>query len=90
MVTVTGKLLVPIVTVPAPVAFTLVVSGLPRTVKLLPGAMFRFVNVAEGVCTPAQRDFLLGVGCRLCQGELFGNAVPAAEIDRRLRAELAA
>ena len=46
--------------------------------------------VAEGVCTPAQRDFLLGVGCRLCQGDLFGSAVPAAEIDRRLRAELAA
>ncbi len=46
--------------------------------------------VAEGVCTPAQRDFLLGIGCRLCQGDLFGVAAPAAEIDRRLRAELAA
>jgi EAL domain-containing protein (putative c-di-GMP-specific phosphodiesterase class I) len=46
--------------------------------------------VAEGVRQPAQRDFLLGVGCRLCQGELFGGAVPAKDIDRRLRSGIAA
>ncbi len=46
--------------------------------------------VAEGVQTPAQRDFLLGVGCHLCQGELFGEAVTADEIGRRLRSERAA
>ena len=41
--------------------------------------------VAEGVRLPAQRDFLLGVGCRLCQGELFGHAVPADELERQMR-----
>ena len=46
--------------------------------------------VAEGVQAPAQRDFLLGVGCYLCQGELFGEAATAADISRRLRVERAA
>ncbi len=46
--------------------------------------------VAEGVRLPAQRDFLLGIGCRLCQGELFGDAAPAREIDLRLLSEQAA
>jgi len=46
--------------------------------------------VAEGVRLPAQRDFLLGIGCRLCQGDLFGGPAPAREIYQRLRAELAA
>jgi diguanylate cyclase (GGDEF)-like protein/PAS domain S-box-containing protein len=43
--------------------------------------------VAEGVQSPAQRDFLLGVGCRLCQGELFGGAATARELEPRLRGE---
>ncbi|MBI1942283.1 MAG: EAL domain-containing protein, partial [Betaproteobacteria bacterium] len=46
--------------------------------------------VAEGVRLAAQRDFLLGVGCRLCQGDLFGGPAPADEIELRLRAGLAA
>ncbi|MEW6687866.1 MAG: EAL domain-containing protein [Pseudomonadota bacterium] len=46
--------------------------------------------VAEGVRLPAQRDFLLGVGCRLCQGDLFGVPAPAAEIEPLLRGGLAA
>jgi diguanylate cyclase (GGDEF)-like protein/PAS domain S-box-containing protein len=46
--------------------------------------------VAEGVRLPTQRDFLLGVGCRLCQGDLFGGPASADEIELRLRAGLAA
>jgi len=46
--------------------------------------------VAEGVRSPAQRDFLVGIGCHLCQGELFGESAPAAVIEERLRTELAA
>ncbi len=46
--------------------------------------------VAEGVRHAAQRDFLLGVGCRLCQGDLFGGPASAAEMELRLRAGLAA
>ena len=46
--------------------------------------------VAEGVRHAAQRDFLLGVGCRLCQGDLFGASATAAEMESRLRAGLAA
>ena len=46
--------------------------------------------VAEGVRLAAQRDFLLGVGCRLCQGDLFGGPATVAEMELRLRAGLAA
>jgi diguanylate cyclase (GGDEF)-like protein/PAS domain S-box-containing protein len=46
--------------------------------------------VAEGVRQAAQRDFLLGVGCRLCQGDLFGGPASAAEMELRLRSGLAA
>ncbi len=45
--------------------------------------------VAEGVRLPAQRDFLLGIGCRLCQGVLFGEAASAESIDVRLSAGVA-
>jgi len=46
--------------------------------------------VAEGVRLPAQRDFLLGVGCRLCQGDLFGGPVSALEMEKRFHGGLAA
>jgi EAL domain-containing protein (putative c-di-GMP-specific phosphodiesterase class I) len=46
--------------------------------------------VAEGVRQAAQRDFLLGVGCRLCQGDLFGGPTSAADLEQRLRGGLAA
>jgi diguanylate cyclase (GGDEF)-like protein/PAS domain S-box-containing protein len=35
--------------------------------------------IAEGVETPAQRDFLWGAGCRLYQGYLFGRPAPVEE-----------
>ncbi len=38
--------------------------------------------VAEGVETPAQRDFLAAQGCRGFQGYLFGHPVPADELTR--------
>ncbi|MGB8714023.1 MAG: EAL domain-containing protein [Onishia taeanensis] len=43
--------------------------------------------VAEGVETPAQRDFLRKQGCPEVQGFLFSRPVPSGEIDARLRQE---
>ncbi|MFC3284213.1 putative bifunctional diguanylate cyclase/phosphodiesterase [Litchfieldella rifensis] len=43
--------------------------------------------IAEGVETPAQRDFLYDNGCPLVQGFLFSRPVPAAEIEARLLGE---
>lgn len=40
--------------------------------------------IAEGVETPAQRDFLLAHGCRHMQGYHFGRPMPAAAIAQRL------
>jgi EAL domain-containing protein (putative c-di-GMP-specific phosphodiesterase class I) len=37
--------------------------------------------IAEGVETPAQRDFLATAGCDHAQGYLFSRAVPAADLE---------
>ena len=42
--------------------------------------------VAEGVETPEQRDYLLGLGCTLQQGYLLGRPMPAERL-RELMAE---
>jgi diguanylate cyclase (GGDEF)-like protein/PAS domain S-box-containing protein len=44
-------------------------------------------TIAEGVEVPLQQHFLAAQGCPLAQGRLFGDAVPAAEMTRRLTAE---
>ena len=44
-------------------------------------------TVAEGVEVPLQQHFLAAQGCPLAQGRLFGDALPAAEMTRRLTAE---
>ena len=36
--------------------------------------------VAEGVETPQQRDYLLGLGCSLQQGYLLGRPMPAQQM----------
>jgi Amt family ammonium transporter len=40
--------------------------------------------IAEGVETPAQRDILIGLGCRLHQGFLHGRPMPEPEARRLL------
>lgn len=44
--------------------------------------------VAEGIETPAQRDFLAALGCRVGQGFLFGNAVPTDQVVRLLQGKM--
>ena len=44
--------------------------------------------VAEGVETPAQRDFLVRHGCGLCQGYLFGVPQPLEIYERELDGKL--
>jgi diguanylate cyclase (GGDEF)-like protein len=41
--------------------------------------------VAEGIETPAQRDFLAALGCTTGQGYLFGRPVPADQVPALLR-----
>jgi len=41
--------------------------------------------IAEGVETDAQRDFLLGQGCRSYQGYLFGRPTPAEDFESFVR-----
>jgi EAL domain-containing protein (putative c-di-GMP-specific phosphodiesterase class I) len=43
-------------------------------------------TVAEGVEVPLQQHFLAAQGCPLAQGRLFGDALPAEEMTRRLTA----
>lgn len=42
-------------------------------------------SIAEGVETPAQRDFLEQAGCKLYQGYLFGKPVPLEKFTESLR-----
>jgi EAL domain-containing protein (putative c-di-GMP-specific phosphodiesterase class I) len=44
-------------------------------------------TVAEGVEMPVQQHFLAAQGCPLSQGRLFGDALPAADMTERLRAD---
>ncbi len=46
-------------------------------------------TIAEGVELPVQQHFLAAQGCPLSQGRLFGDALPPAEMTKRLRAESA-
>jgi diguanylate cyclase (GGDEF)-like protein/PAS domain S-box-containing protein len=39
--------------------------------------------VAEGVETPAQRNALVGLGCEMAQGLLYGAAVPIEQLDKQ-------
>jgi EAL domain-containing protein (putative c-di-GMP-specific phosphodiesterase class I) len=41
--------------------------------------------IAEGVETPAQREFLIANGCHVFQGHLFGAAVTLAEFENLVR-----
>ena len=50
------------------------IIALARSLRLTP--------LAEGVETPAQRDFLLSLGCDAMQGYLFARPMPAAEFER--------
>jgi EAL domain-containing protein (putative c-di-GMP-specific phosphodiesterase class I) len=43
--------------------------------------------VAEGVETPAQRDYLLQIGCDTLQGFLFSRPVHADRIEAMLRTQ---
>jgi EAL domain-containing protein (putative c-di-GMP-specific phosphodiesterase class I) len=64
-------------------------SGLARALIGLARGL-NFEVVAKGVETPAQREFLADAGCRICQGDLFAPAGPAAEIEPLLRQRQAA
>jgi diguanylate cyclase (GGDEF)-like protein/PAS domain S-box-containing protein len=64
-------------------------AGLARALIGLARGL-NFEVVAKGVETPAQREFLADAGCRICQGDLFAPAGPAAEIEPLLRQRQAA
>lgn len=53
------------------------------------GGSLRLELVAEGIETPQQRDFLIGIGCGLGQGYLFSRPVPAEGMRELLRAAAA-
>jgi predicted signal transduction protein with EAL and GGDEF domain len=60
-------------------------AAIARAVIALGDAMDLTV-IAEGVETPAQRDFLLRHGCRIAQGYLFARPAEVAEVEAMLRA----
>jgi diguanylate cyclase (GGDEF)-like protein/PAS domain S-box-containing protein len=64
-------------------------AGLARALIGLARGL-NFEVVAKGVETKAQREFLADAGCRICQGELFAPAGPAADIEPLLRQRQAA
>jgi diguanylate cyclase (GGDEF)-like protein len=64
-------------------------AGLARALIGLARGL-NFEVVAKGVETNAQREFLADAGCRICQGDLFAPAGPAAEIEPLLRQRQAA
>ncbi len=51
------------------------------------GDALGMTTVAEGVEMPVQQHFLAAQGCPLSQGRLFGDALTAAAMTERLRAE---
>jgi len=59
-------------------------TAIVNAVVMLGRSMGLTIN-AEGVETPAQRDFLRAAGCDELQGFLFSRAVPEAEITEYLR-----
>ncbi len=58
-------------------------AAIVRTIMTLGRSMGLSV-VAEGVETEAQREFLVGCGCRVFQGNLFGKPRPAHDLDLKL------
>ena len=58
-------------------------AAIARTIVAL-GTTLGLDVVAEGVETPAQRDFLASIGCFAYQGFLFGCPVPIEEFGRYL------
>lgn len=59
-------------------------AAIIRTVVSL-GRGLQLEVVAEGVETPQQEAFLIGQGCRLGQGFLFGQAGPAKQVPELIR-----
>ncbi|WP_158685823.1 putative bifunctional diguanylate cyclase/phosphodiesterase [Achromobacter spanius] len=59
-------------------------TAIVNAVVMLGRSMGLTIN-AEGVETPAQRDFLRAAGCDELQGFLFSRAVPEAEITKCLQ-----
>lgn len=64
-------------------------TAIVNAVVMLGRSMGLTIN-AEGVETPAQRDFLRAAGCDELQGFLFSRAVPEAEITKYLQKARAA
>src|SRR3954463_11442600 len=64
-------------------------AGLARALIALARGM-NFEVIARGVETHAQREFLAGAGCRVCQGELFATPNSPDIVEAMLRARLAA
>jgi diguanylate cyclase (GGDEF)-like protein/PAS domain S-box-containing protein len=65
-----------LVTDPSDAAIVKTIIGMAKSLGL--------AVIAEGVETEAQRRFLLRLGCRVCQGYLFGRPAPLWEFERQL------